>query len=263
MSNTRKVLEKKLEEIILPLGFKRIAKTEYYFREHGDGVYQGVTWQKVRYGLELGYWIESVYNDPDCLFRHFLINDLYYMMLNLRLINSSWPYSDDEFIPEINILSLSYDEQLNYLQQQILPRFERWNTQENVLKAQINVLPPEENIRYNYGFHRNLAFFLGYKDEAQKCIDGPLDFARKKYNDALNKDKKPIEPIDIIILNNKKKELEYRIAVKNTLADAEKFKKYIQICKEQNLKDLQDVINGKRGNSSEIDFPPYFLTVDL
>ena len=189
MAQKSRDLNRQLSEIITPLGFKRIPKTRYFIRLCGDGVLQGVHWyHEPRYTAQtLEIWINSIFADPDDLFRHYLSWYDFEMML-CSISSATNEYKENEFIPTMRRifgLELSEEEQLEYFKQQVLPRFERWKTQEDVFHARQGGEMataegyPLHSPRYSMGRDLNLAMYLDFPDEVEKYLDEPIAFEQK------------------------------------------------------------------------------------
>ena len=74
MAQKSRELDSQLKELLTPIGFKKVPKTRYFIRMCGDGAFQGVFWNhEPRYTAQnLMIWINSIFSDPDHLFRKYL-----------------------------------------------------------------------------------------------------------------------------------------------------------------------------------------------
>ena len=270
MAQKSRELDRQLAEIIVPLGFKKIPKTRYFIRLCGDGVLQGVHWyHEPRYTAQaLEVWINSIYADPDGLFRSYLSwYDSEMMFFSVSC--AAEIYTENEYIPIRRFCNFTEEEQLAYFQQQVLPRFERWQTPKEVFCArQGSEMASGEGLplflpRYHLGRDLNLAMYLNLPEEVEKYLDGPIAFLLER-EDLV---RRGLPERD----RGQRKEKEEFVQKRNEFKAGalwtmnEKVQNYLQQCKKQNLYDFERILRGERGtiryNMAGDIARPFFLMV--
>ena len=272
MAQKDKEMDRQLAEIIVPMGFKKISKTRYFIRLCGDGVLQGVRWyHDPRYAAQaLEVWINSIYADPDGLFRPYL-SWCGCEMMHCSVNCATDRYTENEYVPMRRFCDFTEEEQLAYFQQHVLPRFDRWQTPKEVFYARQGAdiaagggyswtLP-----WYDDGRDLNLAMYLNLPEEVEKYLDGPIvsiqeleDYERKgllKYDEKRRKEKEEFM----------QKRNEFKAGASWTMN--EKVQNYLQQCKKQNLNDFERILRGEQGTKPYIwrkdrdTIRPFFLLV--
>ena len=252
MAQKSRELDKKLAEILVPLGFQKIPKTRQFIRLCGDGVFQGVYWyHEPRYHCqELEFWIESAWREPNMLFRPYLTSREYAIMI-MSMGCARFEYGDAEYIP-VRIYTDSDEEaQLKQLSERILPRFERWKTPRDVFLAHRggDMAAPEGHqplpIRYLFGRDYTLCLLLNMQDEAKKYLDAEMAHAENNIEVRRATGEAP-RPCDV-------RELEEWQWKRDHLNTPEAVQEYLQQCREQNLEDYEDLMAGKRGEVLRLD----------
>lgn len=253
MAQKSRDLDRQLAEIITPLGFKRIPKTRYFIRLCGDGVLQGIHWyHEPRYtAQELAIWIDSIYADPDYLFRPYLSWHDFAMML-CPISCAAEIYGDNEYIPVRVFCEYTEEEQLEYFRKQVLPRLERWKTEEDVFRArhggEIAAAEgyPLFSPRYSWGRGLNLAMYLNLPDEAEKYLNEPIAFNQNCEDIERNRgDQEAAERHR----KDKEKWMQRKAFIKGdgSHSSNEIAQRYLQLCKEQNMYDYERILKGERG----------------
>ena len=250
MAQKSRDLDRQLAEILTPLGFKKVPKTRYFIRLCGDGVLQGVRWyHEPRYiGQALEIWINSVYTDPDDLFRNYLSwHDLGMMLCSIECTSNF--YGENEFIPTRKYRDCTEEEQLVYLEEQVLPRFERWQTPEDVFHARQGAQMataegyPLHEPWYHFGRELNLALYLNLPDEVEKYLNKPIAF--EQHREDVERERG--NPKNEATFRREKESFIQRKAFFDGLRSPNDAKRYFCLCKEQNLNDYERILKGDRG----------------
>lgn len=241
-------LDKKLAELVTPLGFKRIPKTRHFIRLCGDGVFQGAFWYwEPRYqAQDLNCWIESVWREPEWLFGPYLSNRNHAVML-VPTGCSMYEYAGDEYIPVRIHTDPSEEDQLSAFREKIIPRFERWLRPEDVYLAhrgsEMATIAghPLHKPRYWYGRDYTLALLLNEPEEAEKYLEIPLNKQLERIQWFLDRGEEPGEREYQLLKEYQDK--------KENLTSPEAIHAYLQQCKEKNLKNYADLMAGVRGEA--------------
>ena len=246
MAQKSRDLDKRLAQILVPLGFKRIPKTRNFIRLCGDGVFQGFYWyHEPRYHFqELNCWIESVWREPDKLFRPYLMYKGPAVMIS-PIGCAEYEYREDEYIPVRVHANPSEEVQIKMFLERILPRFERWKRPEDVYLAhrgeEMATIAghPLHQPRYWYGRDYTLALLLDKQGEANKYLEAQFESQEDRIRWFLDSGKTPgkYDVRQLEALQWKKDTLTARVAIQE----------YLLKCREQNLKDFDDLMAGKRG----------------
>ena len=271
MVSKSRELDKRLAEILTPLGFRRAKGTRSFLRLWGEDTIQSIVWyHEPRYkGQELCCGVDTLYKHPASLFQVHFLGRYPVMVGNISC-------SENQYVSEYGTVRrfdyLLEEVQLDILQKDVLPRLDRWKTASDVLQARIGSFFGERI--YGLLCEMNLALLLRQYDEALKYVEHEANDCRFRLKD---KEKK------LLILQEKlahchaekrvakaeaelKSSLGYYLRVEADLErmnilekwikeEPEQIPAYLQRCKEQNLRDFEAVMNNTPGENLEYWFP--------
>ena len=160
---------------------------------------------------------------------------------------AEYEYGDEEYIPVRIYTDPNEETQVKQLSERILPRFERWKTPKDVFLAHrgMDMAAPEGYspfpINYRFGREYILCLLLNMPDEAKKYLEARIASIENDIEVSRIGRGAP-RPNDV-------RQLEEWQWKRDYLTTPEAIREYLQQCKEQNLKDFEDLMEGKRGEA--------------
>ena len=252
-------LDKRLKELLAPMGFIKIPSDRALIRLCGEGIFQGVAWDwcpSVTHQY-LIIWASSIWQRPDHLFEPHLLH---------RFAALSGGEDSSEYCWDGN--SFSYhkrqtpieteDDEINHFVRYILPFADQCITQkilyDTLIKAQTT---RSGRIWYTSLRHFNYALYFSEYDEAKKYLHGTIDQKNiavrqeSKYISTLeakkrlgNIQKQTYERFKQNVIDSKK-EIKKLHELEGMISSPETVKQYLEECKRKNLEDFSKLMKGK------------------
>ncbi len=305
MSAQSRELDKKLAEILTPHGFKRAKGTRCFLRLWGEDLIQGIGWiyDPRHFALSLICPIKSLHDHPRTLLQNNFqtrpriglyggVDCSEYKFISeydvvrpettqpsdeesLAIATDLWNGNRNRHLDFLH----SADEQLAMMQKEILPRFERWKTPLDVIKAHMGefyevIAMVGKDWAYKFSGEINIMLLTKQYDEALRYIEHRIKScgedaeralaAAQEFSDRKKRcrSEKSIAEAEALIdaythlLLSSRAESEAMVILKRwILEEPEQIDMYLQNCKEQNLRDYEAVMNNLPGDNLEYEWP--------
>ena len=254
-------LDKRLKELLAPMGFMKIPAQRSLIRLCGDGIFQGVMWDWCPNASHqyLLIFASSIWQRSEILFRPHLLNPQGASALQHPIDSSRFYWDGKVFLYNTEFQTInSEDDEINHFVKNYLPLVNGCVTQrmlyDIIIKSQIALYgKPLYNRLNNF----NHSLFFGDLEFARNIIDGCIKDSQLMVGQLVmhiasyelqkkmtQRDKYNFERFQRGITEEKER-MKSLIKLYELIDRPETIKPYLDKCKKQNLEDFSELMKGK------------------